>query len=244
MHRSTYGRRVLILAAALLTAAAGGVSAAELIITGPRGAQVTVDGQAVGLLPLANSVVVEPGQHTLKATLRGMEDHELSVRIADPGQQVRVELRMRRLSRRDILLGALLLAGHGQRELGRDRLGWALTAVELGGLVAALYGEVVVQNSRDEYELAMASYNEALVPYEITYYRELAADKLDSAENAASLRDTGLAVAVGAVAVGLLDALLRFPSVEAGPGPAPLGLTSAPYAPPAQGVHLACTLNW
>jgi hypothetical protein len=40
-------------------------------------------------------------------------------------------------------------------------------------------------------------------------------------ENAESLRDTGLLVAAGAVVVGVLDAWLRFPAVDAGAGPMP-----------------------
>jgi hypothetical protein len=184
---------------------------------------------------------VEPGIHTLKATLGGMQDHATVLRIGEPDQMARVELRMRPLSRKDVALGGLLLAGQGQRDLGRDRLGWALTAAELGGLVAALYGEVVVQNSRDEYVLAMANYNEALTPADIAYYRELARDKLDSSESAASLRDAGLALAAGAVVVGLLDSMLRFPSLETGAGPLPVALNSGPADPAA---HIAWTLSW
>ena len=40
-------------------------------------------------------------------------------------------------------------------------------------------------------------------------------------EDAADMRDTGLKVAVSAIAVSILDVLITFPHVAAGPGPVP-----------------------
>ncbi len=50
-------------------------------------------------------------------------------------------------------------------------------------------------------------------------------------EDAASLRNTGLIVAAAAVGVSVLDALIAFPHLAAGPGPMPAGVGEVPDLP-------------
>ena len=46
------------------------------------GAEVTVDGRAVGIAPLADEVFVEPGAHTVTARLGEYETGRASVQVA------------------------------------------------------------------------------------------------------------------------------------------------------------------
>jgi hypothetical protein len=141
---------------------------------------------------------------------------------------------------------SLVLAGLGQRYEGRPRLGWALTAAEVGGLLTALAGELAVQNHRDDHELAMANYRDALLPADVAFYRAQAVDAWSAADDAGKLRDAAAAVAVGAVVIGVIDAWLRFPSLEAGAGPAPAPPpeVAAAAAAAGSGFHVGWSLRW
>jgi len=232
-------------AVALSLAPAGPAAGAPLLLTGTPGAAVQLDGRELGTLPL-DALDVPAGAHTLTASLRGMLPLEMEMRIDAQDATVRRHLRLQPMSRRDAVAYSLVLAGLGQRYEGRPRLGWALTAAEVGGLLTALAGELAVQNHRDDYELAMANYRDALLPDDIAAYRAQADDAWQAADDAGKLRDAAAAVAVGAVAVSVLDAWLRFPALEAGSGSAPApppGFASGADVP-GTGVHVGWSLRW
>ncbi len=211
----------------LLTLMAGGLllaavaPAATVELTGPAGARIELDGRSVGTLPLAAPLEVSSGEHTLVATLRGMQDWRHAFQIG-AHETIRLHVRVIPLSRKDAVVGSLLLAGSGQRYEGRNRLGWILTGAEIVGGVTALLAEIAYQNNRDDYLAAMADYRAAVNQDEIARLRAQAADKYTSMDDAASLRDAAVAVAVAAVAVSVLDAWLRFPRLEAGDGVLPV----------------------
>ncbi len=237
-------RRVLAPAALALTLA-GPAAGATLLLTGTPGAAVRLDGRELGTLPL-DAQDVAAGAHTLSATLKGMLPLDLEMRIDAEDAVVRHHLRLQPMSRRDAVSYSLLLAGLGQRYEGRPTLGWILTATEVGGLLTALAGELAVQNHRDDYDLAMANYREALLPDEVAFYRDQADDAWTAADDAGRLRDTAAAVAVGAVVVSVIDAWLRFPSLEAGAGPAPAPPPefAAGAATAGSGFHVGWSLRW
>ncbi len=196
-------------------------AAAVVEIGGPAGTTVLVDGLPAGRLPLATPLVLEPGTHWIRCELPGHQPFESELAIADGDARVRLQARLTKLRRREALAYGLVFAGLGQHYVGRPRLGWALSALEAGGLLAGLSGELSFRDRKDDYAVLYAAYRNAITDEEIAARRAAAEAKYAQMEDAQSLRDAGLAVAAGAVVVGLLDAWLRFPSVEAGAGPLP-----------------------
>jgi len=202
---------------ALATPAAG----ATLLLTGTPGAQVVIDGEAVGALPLDGPVALSDGWHSVTAERKGMLDMHRKFVAEGEYQVIRMHLRLTPMSRRHAVVQSLVLAGAGQRYEGRPLLGWILTGVEVGGLLTALVSDLSAQNSKDEYLLALADYNDAFLPEDIAYYRAHVADKHGNLQDALNLRNAALAAAAGAVVVSALDAFLRFPSADMGPGTRP-----------------------
>ena len=238
-------RRVLA-PAALALLLAGPAAGATLLLTGTPGAEILLDGRPLGALPL-EAIEVAEGVHTISAAMHGMLPLDDEVRIDAQDAVIRRHLRLQPMSRRDAVAYSLVLAGLGQRYEGRPVLGWALTAAEVGGLLTALAGELAVQNHRDDYELAMANYRDALLPGDIAFYRDQADEAWTAADDAGKLRDTAAVVAVGAVVISALDAWLRFPSLEAGAGPAPAPppeLATGAGSASATGFHVGWSLRW
>lgn len=238
-------RRVLA-PAALAFVLAGPAAGATLLLTGTPGAAVMLDGRDLGRLPM-DALTVAAGAHTLSAKLHGMLPLDIEVRIDEEEALIRQHLRLQPLSRRDAVVYSLVLAGLGQRYEDRPVLGWALTVAEAGGLLTALAAELALQNHRDDYNLAMANYRQAMLPAEISAFRAQAADAWAAADDAAGLRDTAVTVAVGAVVVSVLDAWLRFPGLDSGAGPAPAPpteLAASVGTAPGAGFHVGWSLRW
>lgn len=196
--------------------------AATLQLTGTEGARVSLNGEFLGTFPLHRTLELEPGLYVVRSELVGHAPYEAELRLEGPDDWLRWDVRLDRLRRRHAMLAGLLLAGSGQRYLGRPTAGWILTGLEVGGLLAGLFGELAVQNHRDDYLLLRARYEAAVTETEIRYYREEAAAALADAQDAKRVRDGGLIVAGASVVLGLLDAWIAFPSVAAGPGSAPV----------------------
>ena len=156
--------------AAICLLSASPSTAATLVLTGTPGAVVTLDGRALGALPLDGPLTLDEGRHLVTAVRRGMLDLRREVTLA-AGETARVHLRMTPLSRKDAALYSLLLAGLGQRYEGRRTLGWALTAVEVGGVLTALVSETSVQNHKDDYVLSQQEYRQAVDADEIERLR-------------------------------------------------------------------------
>jgi hypothetical protein len=55
------------------------------------GAQVEVDGKAVGVVPLAGPIELEPGEHTIRTRLRGWSEYNDTFRVG-PGEEVELEI--------------------------------------------------------------------------------------------------------------------------------------------------------
>ncbi len=215
--------RCALLSFALLLAATASAasepSAATLMIEGVPGVSVFIDDAPRGELPLSGPLTLEPGLHLVRAEQRGMMTLDREI-LLSAGDLVRLQLRLTPLSRKDAVLYSALLAGTGQRYLGREKLGWALTAAEVGGALTALVAEMNYRNHRDDYLLAADNYDSAVGSDDIEFWRNKTDETWDDMESAESLRNAALAVAAGAVVLGVLDAWLRFPGIEAGPGPA------------------------
>lgn len=239
--------RAAIAIAALLPCLGGTAGAATLLLDGTPGAAVKLDGVVIGRLPIDRPLTLAAGEHVLEAVRRGMMPFKTTVRIEAEDTVAREYVRMTPLRRRDAVGYSMVLAGLGQRYEGRRTLGWLLSAVEVGGLGTALVAEISRSNHNDDYILAMDGYRRAVLPDDVARYRTEAEDARTKAVDAADLRDTALIAAGGAVALSILDAWLRFPSLDAGAGPAPVGpAVSAAGASDGsrEGFHVAWKVRW
>jgi hypothetical protein len=212
--------RGLLAALALLTLASP-AAGATLILTGTPGAQVTIDETFTVTLPVDDPLTLGDGWHTVSARRRGMQSVSREFVVEGGHDVVRLHLRLMPLRRNHAVVQSLMLAGSGQRYVGRPTVGWVLTGVEVGGLLTAVFADLSAQNSKDEYLLALDAYRQAFLPEDLAHYRARVEDEHDSMRKALDLRDAALIAAAGAVAVSVLDVLLRFPSAELGPGERP-----------------------
>jgi hypothetical protein len=224
-HRSPILLLVILLAALW---SPGLVAAAVLNVSGPAGMSIWLDGKPLGKLPLAQPVQLAAGRHELRGELPGYADYRDQIELMSDDIWLNLQLRPTPLSLRTSLLSNLVLAGLGQHYQGHTRSGWLYMGIEVGGLVTALLGELSMQNHREDYLLLRAEYEAALGAQQIDQARSRMLAAHDDVTAAADLRDTGLLVAAGAVAVSLLDAWLRMPGrLEAGAGSTIAPLTQA-----------------
>jgi hypothetical protein len=208
----------LLLALSLLSSPA---AAAILEISGPAGASVTVDGRPLGFLPLAAPLELAPGRHLVVCELYGHKRFEQEVQLVDPDETVRLAVRPTPFSRRTAVAGNLLFAGLGHFHMERDTRGWIYAGAEAGGLIMAAIGESRRSNAKADHLLLMDQYRAALNADEVVRLRLAADDKYQEMIDGEDMRDTGLIIAGAAIAVSMLDALITFPAIEAGAGPAP-----------------------
>jgi hypothetical protein len=221
---------------------AASTDAATLVLTGPDGAPVTLNAEELGQFPLPGPLTLEAGHYLVKCELSGYQKFEQEVRLNSEDDWIHLRVRLTPLSKKTAMLTNLLIAGSGQRYLGKRTKGWIFTGAEIGGLVLAIYGDVSYQNHKNDYLIAMDNYRRAVSEEDIARHRQEAADAFAAGEDALSLRDTGLYMAVGAIALSVLDAWLFFPEVVAGAGPGPVG--SHPGTPDLNSFHIASQIRF
>ncbi len=238
---------VCALVCAVLLAAAA--PAATLDLTGPAGTAIKVNGLDLGTLPLAKPLTLGPGAYLVEGELRGFVAFSRTLRLADDNDHVALYVRLDRLSRKTAWTSSVLYAGLGQFYLDKPVRGWFYVAAESAGLLTALAGELQRSNYRSDYLVLQDAYDTTINADEALYYKQQADQAYANMEDAAKLRDTGLLVALGAITVSVLDALITFPQVDAGPGPVPPVTGWAPSLPTAPGnplttVHAAVKLTF
>jgi hypothetical protein len=215
-------RPLRILFPVILVLAAMSAGASTLEITGPPGASLVINGQDLGFLPLDGPLELDPGYYSIKSQLPGHIDFEHELRLLGDQDWQRLAVRLVPFSRKTAWSSNLLFAGLGQHYLGQSTRGYIYNAAEAGGLLVALFSELERSNYRKDYLDIMDKYNSSINADDITRYRESADQAYSDMKDQEDLRNTGLIVAAGAIVVSVLDAIIFFPSVEAGPGPAPL----------------------
>jgi hypothetical protein len=208
-------------------------TAATLQLSGPPGAAVSVDGRAVGLLPLAAPLDLPAGVYTLRCELHGHQDLEQTVVLGEPESWLHLRLRPTPLRRSDAVQSSLLFAGLGQWYAGSTWRGWFYFLGEAGGLLTAVAGEVQRSSLRDDYLEYRDSYRTALDDQDIAFWRAEASEAYADMQDMKDLRNLGLVVAGGAWALSLLDAWLLTPTVDLGAGVVP------PRARPAEALSTA-----
>lgn len=197
-------------------------AAATLELTGPAGAAVSLNDRPLGQFPLDGPLELPPGRYEIRCYHPGHIRFAYTVRLLSNDHWQRVTVRLVPLSRRTAWASNLLLAGLGQHYLGHSRRGYVYNAVEVGGLLTALAGELQRTNLKSDYLKLADLYNRSVNAEEITSLRGEAEAKYNDMKDMEKLRDTGLLVAGGTIVVSIIDALLSFPSVEAGAGDVPV----------------------
>jgi len=230
-------------------------AAAELgtivYFAGPAGAELSIEGQSVGTFPFATPVTLVPGLYRIEAKLPGYRPYKTQLVIDDTADGERFfKVRLDRFRRKHAWTSNLLFAGLGQHYLNKPVKGYFFNLVEATGLVAAIAGQLRYSNFNEDYLLLKDKYDTAINVDDIAEYQEAADEAYRQMEEALELRDTGLLVAAGAIVVSIIDALIFFPGVDAGPGPVPpvVGL-AAPAVPwpaesPWHSVHAGLVLNF
>jgi TM2 domain-containing membrane protein YozV len=237
--------RALAPLALLLVATSAG--AATLEVTGPPGATVVINDHDLGVLPLDGPLDLPVGTYVVESRLRGYVAFSKRVTLDREDAWQHVQIRLHRLSRGTAVRSSLLFAGLGQIYSGRKVRGWVYITAEATGLGMALVGELQRNNHRKDHLAIMQDYQSQLNQDEVARLRGEAEDSYTAMEDATKLRDTGLIVAVSAIAVSMLDAWLFFPKVAAGPGPvSPTvgALETAPRSYDLSSVHVGVRLNF
>lgn len=62
-----------------------------VIFSTTTGADVEIDGRNVGKLPMEDGLAIEPGEHSLRVTLRGWTEH-IDTFAVQPGQEIELEI--------------------------------------------------------------------------------------------------------------------------------------------------------
>lgn|GEM_PF-3261652 len=185
----------------LVTAAgpgAGTAQAATLDVTGPAGAEVLIDGQSYGALPLDAPLELPVKQLMILQVRRGgYSTHEQQIYLNEPTTEMVVEIELLPLGRRTAMVSSAILAGSGQFYQGRMTAGWIQMGLQVAAWSSVVYGELTFQNRRDDYEDLNQKYQDALAPSEITRLR----DERDTAWNELDDAKTWRNASLGAVAL-------------------------------------------
>jgi hypothetical protein len=206
----------------LVTALSGNAGAATLEITGPAGASLSLNGTDLGFLPLDGPLELDAGYYTIESRLPGHIDFKHELRLLGDNDWQRLAVRLVPFSRKTAWSSNILFAGLGQHYLGKSTRGYIYNLAEAGGLLVALFAELERSNLRKDYLDIMDKYNSSINADDITRLRQSADQTYSDMKDQEDLRNTGLMVAAGAIVVSVLDAIIFFPAVEAGVGPAPL----------------------
>jgi len=209
---------VLLLISVLGAASAG---AATLEITGPPGATVVVNGSDLGVLPLPAPLELASGRYHIESKATGYVAFSQIVNLESNDSHLRVQIRLHRLNKGTAWRSNILFAGLGQFYTGQRTRGWIYTAAEATGLVVALMGEWQRSDHEKDYLQLMEDYNNEINQEEAERLRKEAESSYADMDDAASKRDTGLIVAVSAIAISIVDVLITFPDVAVGSGPVP-----------------------
>ena len=200
---------------------------ATLAVKGPDRADVLLNGRPVGTLPLSDPLTVKPGVYRLRCVIRGYRPFEVPVNVGEPQGEYVVYASLTRMSRAVAVGRDILWAGLGQDYLDRPGLGHTLTVIEAGGVATAIAGEHLARSRRADYNNAYDAYQHAVSESAIAAAKQSADSDWRKVKDATDLRRDGVIVAVCAVAVGVLDAWLRFPGIDAGPAGGPAHAMSA-----------------
>jgi len=181
-----------------------------------------VDDNFIGFLPLSKALTLTPGVYEITSDLPGYLPFKTTVSLTENKEWQRLQIRLIPMSKQTAWSSNILFAGMGQHYMGKSLKGYVFNLVEAGGLLTALAGETQRGSYRQDYLLLKRKYDQAISASDMEYYKELSEKAYSDMEQMEDLRNTGLMIAGGAIVLSILDAVFLFPSVEVGPGEAPL----------------------
>ena len=200
-RRGALARPVLVFL--LVVLGASGARAATLDLVGPAGAEVVIDGDVRGVLPLPRPLNVDPGEFVLQVRARGYVTHEEVVAVDSDEQAIVIDLDLMPLSRWQAMGSSAVLAGLGQLYQGRGTMGWTMMALQIGAWSWLFVADDQYKTARDDYLTALTEYEGATTVGRIEDLREEALTAFDDVESKNDLRTyaTITVIAIGAWSV-------------------------------------------
>lgn len=214
--------RQIISVALLVAVLSGPAGAATLEITGPPGASLVINDQAMGVFPLDGPLDLAPGTYVLESELPGHITYQNTVRLVGDDAWERLTVRLIPYNKGTAWKSNILFAGLGQHYLGQNMRGLIYNIAEGGGLLVAILAELDRNNLSNDYTTLEDEYNSSINADDISRYREEMDQTYSEMTDAEDLRNMGLLVAGSAIVISIIDVFLTFPNVEGGAGPVPL----------------------
>jgi hypothetical protein len=182
--------------------------AASLMVHGPAGATIEVDGRLRGTLPLAEAIELPLGTHGLRVEQPGYRTHVESFTLDDRDHDLILTVSLLEISRWKATGYSLVLAGLGQHYQDRHVAGWTMLVVQLAAASVAAYGEIEFKDKRDAYEDALSTYERAVDQNVIVEQREKALAAYDDMDSAQTIRNVALWAVLGTAVISAVDAWL------------------------------------
>jgi hypothetical protein len=199
--------RGAFLLAVLLLAISGGAGAATLEVVGPAGAEVVLDGETIGLLPLSEPMDLPHGVvFELEVRKPGYLTHRETIWLDKPQTQLVVEVDLLSLNRRAAVISSALLAGTGQFYQGRRTAGWIQLGLQAAAWASVVHFELEFEDRRDEYEKLDQQYKEALTPPDIQRLRDERDAAWSDLEDSKNWRNASIGAVVVIAAYSAWDA--------------------------------------
>ncbi|MFO0762692.1 MAG: PEGA domain-containing protein [Byssovorax sp.] len=201
----------------------------------PKGAQVSVDGKPAGEAPLLDDVFVEPGKHTVKATLDGYKEASTTV-DAPKGKSTPVSLTLVALPKEVVTIKEQAPPAPKRSLVPTFVAGGVAVAGIATGLALVLVGTGKKSDANDLRSNILGDHK-GCVSGSPNFDSARCPDLADQFSSAYTLQNAGTAVLVvgGVAAVGAV-AWALWPAAK--PGPAKVGglsVQAAPQVGPGQG---------
>jgi hypothetical protein len=190
-------------------------AAATLMVKGPRGTVVLLDGSQAGVLPLDAPIPLDPGTYSLRCELPGYSPHEEVVDVVDENDDLTITVSMLQKKRSTAALYSLVLAGLGQHYQGHHKRGWTLMGIQVAAVLAAVYGENQFKQHRSDFEDAYRLYQDSIDGTDIAGYRDEANAAYAKMEDAERVRNTALWMAAATGVFAAVEAWIAHPQVVA-----------------------------
>lgn len=205
--------RICILLVLLMTAPLLSQSGAVLEVNSdPPGTTISLNGefQLAGVTPTVfNQPLV--GKYVLTATRDGYETYRTDLFLTG-GSPLKVNIKLAPKTRFKAFLRSMVVPGWGQFYAGEKTRGTMFAVATLASGVVTLIAEQDFRNKRDDYNDALAKFNdERSIEAKKAMEAELNSIR-DKAYNAETFRNVSLGVLIGVWGYNVLDAMIFFPN--------------------------------
>ncbi len=210
-------RTAALLTILLITVSVVSADAARLDLRGPAGAEVLIDGEVRGELPLDEPIEIATGLRMLAVRAPGYAVHREPVQVDGPEDRITIDLDLVRLSRWQAMGSSSVLAGLGQLYQRRPVSGWTMMALQAGAWLSLAGAEAQYQDARDDYLEAVTAYEDAITSAEVRRARESMDETFDDVESKNDLRTYATVAIIAIGAYSVFDAWRAHGSFFAGP---------------------------